>query len=564
MLVFSYATAVRDNLILHKLDPLSAWTQHRREGAVTVERQNGRIVKTLRGLMAGLTEHELGAYFEVFSKRAQIPRVATFNRLETSESSLFSNTIILKDYGPDLLDWLHLISPPRLEPKFRDTSLPTRVQQLGPLRDSRVLLSLARSLLEALAPFHRAGFVHCDIKHDNFCIQHRLANDGGVSLSHPIMGEVDFDTLTAIDLGCCLLPRDNHRRQIHYTHDSHLPLYIGALHRQAYIWPALLGAQTEDEARKAAEYIMANGWTGKSVAIPKPVGAQYVSDHYLLCCELAVLGAKGALDRLDWRIDFFSLGHLLESILGHIAYERSIEAPSREIEEYLAQLPTRLKSYDTVPFEQPTSLPHNKLIAEIDSLIGATNFRRVPIEIMPRANPVPWFEGPPETTLTEVAGSHETPLRGGSDLGLNTSKEEVLPYDVGIVCYSHNPDNCRSPVLKAGTKIADYGSWTYYTNRNGKPLKFRVDSIGTGIDFFISMSKDFVPMPVVEQVGEESLHPNRLIPDGSRNVLVAFRCDDVLKELLVRFEDAENSQLFKEHRLGKLNLAAHPSGTISS
>lgn len=560
--MFSHATAYRDNLILHKLDPLSAWTQHRREGSVTVERQDGRVVKTLRGLMAGLLAHEIDAYFEIFKRKEHIPRVATFNRLESSESSLSDKTIVLKDYGPDLLDWLHLISPPRLEPQFRDPSLASRVQPLGPLRDSRVLLSLARALLEALAPFHHAGFVHCDIKHDNFCLQHLLAKGCQTSLNSRIVGDIDFDTLTAIDLGCCLLPRDSHRRQIHYTPDSHLPLYIGALHRQTYTWPALLGVQTEAEAKEVAARITTDGWSGKRVATPKPIGTQYVSDHYLLCCELAVLGLDNALDYLDWRIDFFSLGHLLDSILGHITHERSMEVAPREIEEYLAQLPTRLKSYDTVPFDRPASHPHSKLVAEIDSLIGATNFRRVPFDIMPRANPVPWFEGPPETTLTVMAGSRETPLRGGRDLEGGTQKDEVLPYDLGIVSYGHDPDNCRCPVLKAGTKIADYGNWIYYTNPNGKSVKFRVDSIGAGIEFFVSRAQDFVAIPVIEQVGENRLHYDKVIPDGSKKVLVAFRYDDVSKEPMVRFEDADNSQIFKEHRLGKLNQIVFPSESM--
>lgn len=413
------ACAYRNNLILNKLDPLASWTQSRHGNAITVERKGGDIVKILRGHLASLQEHELDAYLEVWKKQHIIRRVATFNRLESRRSDLTEKSIILKDYGPDFLDWLHLIGSPCLEPQFHNLALPERRQPLGPLRNPRVLLAMARALLESLEPFHRAGFVHCDIKHDNFCIQHRLLTEHSPSLSHVITGELDLDSLTTIDLGCCLLPvGGSHRRVIHCTREDRLPLYIGAVPatRQGYTWPVLLGARTERDARLAASAIMAEGWTGRHADIPKPAANRYISDYYLLCCELAVLGHPDALNRLDWRIDFFSLSYLLENILRHVTRERQLEEAPAALVTYLMQLPGRIRAYDTSPFDDAPEIPHGTLVEEINELLGEEACRRIPFEIVPNANPTPWFAAPPETILTLLGEdtplpSGETPLR---------------------------------------------------------------------------------------------------------------------------------------------------------
>lgn len=417
---FEHATAYRNNLILQKLDLATSWRQVRHGNDIVVERREGRIVKTMRGLLAGLQDHEIDAYVAVWKGQANLRRVATFKSLESAESDMWGKTIVLKDYGPDLLDWLHLLCPPRLEPEFFDANRSPREQLVGFFCDPRVLLALVRAQLEALAPFHREGFVHCDIKPDNFCVPHRIAGNSIPTLSHAVNGEIDLDGLTVIDLGCSLLPvGGGQRRRILETPDK-APLFIGAAMARNYIWPALLGANNENEARDAAQRICQQGWDGKQVAMARPDASRYVSDHYLLCYELARLGSKDrqddVLNRLDWRIDLYSLGHLLEGILSHITDARVFEPALPEMIDFLEGLPDRLRAYDSSPFEVAPQLPHDELIAAIDALIGADAYRRVPFSVMPFANPVPWFEGPPETLMTPMvedvlAGAQETRLR---------------------------------------------------------------------------------------------------------------------------------------------------------
>ncbi len=413
---YAEANALRNDLLLKKLDPLAEWVQHRHPEAngyaITVARRGEDIIKTLRGFMEQLQEHELSAYVEVFMKRQSLPRIATFRRLEGRDSDL-SNTLVLRDYGPDLLNWLHLLTPPRLEAGYFDPTRPERSHSLGPWLHAPALLSLARALLEALSPFHRAGFVHCDIKPDNFCIRHRLTPGQSIRLDAPVAGELDLDSLTAIDLGCALLP-SNHRRVIHHTLQGQ-PLYIGGTlsKRRDYTWPALFAAQDEATARKQAARLLAGEPPHGDGRIRKPREIAYVSDHYLLCCELAELGHTAALERLDWRIDFHSLGHLLRGLLRHLGQDREIKAERPEQLSYLEALPERLMAYDTSPFTPAPPPPHAELVQEINDLIGASAYRRIAFTAIGNANPTQYFDVPPETAFTELAPAYP---KGGETL----------------------------------------------------------------------------------------------------------------------------------------------------
>lgn len=413
------ANAWRNGLLLNKLDPSTAWVQNRHPvaggHAITVERRGEDIVKTLRGFMAQLQDHELNAYLAVWKTRQALPRIATFRRLEGRDSDLAHNTLILRDYGPDLLDWLRLSGPPRLD--CQDTGRPARDQPLGPWLRAEALLALARALLEALHPFHRAGFVHCDLKLDNICIRQRLAPTQRIGLDAPVTGEIDLDSFIVIDLGCALLPSGgSYRRVIHHTQEGQ-PLYIGGTpsKRLDYTWPALFGAADEVQARAQAPKRLDGSAAPAGTRPEKPREIAYISDHYLLCCELAELGHKDALDRLDWRIDFHSLGHLLQSLLRQLGRDRRIEAANPAQLPFLERLPARLMAHDTSPFTAAPAPPHAELIAEIDALIGPDQYRRLPFTVLGNANPMPWFDMLPDTPFTELAPAlpqgAETPLR---------------------------------------------------------------------------------------------------------------------------------------------------------
>lgn len=408
----------RRELIDKKLDPAHFWKLRRRplvphpmrdeHYGTVVQRvpvnSSAHITKSFHGYMQALDNHERHAYYQVH--HLTVPRVAALRAYETSgESSLNTpNLLRIKDHGPDLADWFTCVGPVRL---YVD-NIPSIVSLPSPLLDPKNLLAIARAMLEALKEFHAKNFVHCDLKADNFCAGFRTnpGYTGGVVLS----GELDLETLSLIDLGCALLPDD---RKIYYQNgDKTKPIYVGANSRYEYVWPQLLGANNEDNAKSRAAAIDCAGLLqlngginlterqglAKEVAPPN-----YVSDHYLLASELATLGKPRMLKCLDWRIDFYSLGRLIEDILRFITRDNELDGDCKVI-RYLESLPNRLKAFDTDPFINAPTLPHDTLISSIDELIGEGQHRRIAYRVVPEANPFPWYEPPPETTFSALAG----------------------------------------------------------------------------------------------------------------------------------------------------------------
>ena len=444
--------AVRNLLIREKLDPHVGWKQRRhpiqradgqRDHAVTVERQTETtppaIVKSMRGFMGVLQAHELRAYLDVFNRGDQIPRIATFDQLARRQSDLTHKIITLKDYGPDLADWFTLIGPPRLAEQYHDPGIPLRDTPRSPLLKPEHLLALARALLEALEPFHRLGFVHCDVKTDNFCIG---LTPAPTNPSGPVLrGEIDLDSLTAIDLGCCLLPTETYGRVIYRTEEQ-APLYIGAGSRRTYTWAVLMGAENETQAQRKARIYAAGGYPAelntpdlrqqRRRILSASQTLAYVSDHYLLASEMAALGEPAALMALDWRVDLYSLGQLIKGLLHNLTDDgRQLDEAPAAITKVLLGLPHRLQACDTPPMQTAPPMPHAELIKEIDDLIGKTRYRRIAYQVIPDANPIPWFEVTPETLATELTS--ETQLRsapsaaGGQETALRPANAHADP-----------------------------------------------------------------------------------------------------------------------------------------
>lgn len=439
--------ARRTRLIREKLDPQAGWVEHRHpvkdangkmQYCVEVERKvdkcEPRIVKSMGGFMSRLQKHETSAYLAVWQESNKLTRVATFQQLSAEGDQ---KIIVLKDYGPSLEDWFSLTGPPRLHPDFRDQSLPLLNSSASPWLAPAVLLALARSLLEALEPFHALGFVHCDAKADNFCIRFKTTTQRGPALS----GEIDLDTLTAIDLGCSLLPMLP-ARCIYLTEEGGAPLYIGAPYRQQYLWPVLMGGATDEKSARLVAQRYASGEFPRELnthggrdarkqrlgeAKARDLG--YISDNYLLACEMAALGELSALAKLDWRIDFFSLGQLLKNLRRNLTHEcgeeaRKLADTTSPVMNYLDALPQRLQAYDTCPYMSAPTLPHRQIIEEINALIGKEQHRLIPFSIVEAANPIPWYEAPTESPISNLTETAMLPLPPAAS-------ETLLRNDIG-------------------------------------------------------------------------------------------------------------------------------------
>lgn len=187
--------------------------------------------------------------------------------------------------------------------------------------------ALARTALESLRHVHEKGFVHLDIKPDNFCVP-PAPNPYDPASGAPV--RVDIAGLRLIDYAFSVWER------------------VAPLGRT-------LGMDILDEEAYQSRQL----------------------------CDAIARGKNNDLDaikNLDWRADFYGLGWMMGSVLAAIpSGEKAGEAGwsderRRQAEELVAQL----KSFDDAWSEEVPlpPMPHARMIAALDDLLGQADLQQ--------------------------------------------------------------------------------------------------------------------------------------------------------------------------------------------
>ena len=255
-------------------------------------------------------------------------------------------------HGFDLADWAVLLGD-------GDDAL---------MRDARFLLAVARSALKALHLLHQAGWVHCDITAENLCLpffEGSLAQQGDA-----ITGRLNADNVVVIDLGLSLS----------VAHERSQAVPFGD---RIVAFEPPFSTKTADGQRR---------WD----ALPDDQKEPYRVRHPALlhAHHRAKQGDLQPLQALDWRIDLWALGRLIEQWsrpdgLNPYGTARTIDA-LRTLAIDLLHLGSDSRN---------RALPHADLIAGITALLGAAD----PVHsfVVPKASlPVP----PPPVPLANPQG----------------------------------------------------------------------------------------------------------------------------------------------------------------
>lgn len=183
-----------------------------------------------------------------------------------------------------------------------------------PLASPAAFLLLVRGLLLALNEIHSAGFVHCDLREANVCLSF---------VKHPtLLGAVtpDWNSLKLIDFA--FSTSKNHRLL--------LPLPISP--RPHLHSPAFMKALDDDNAS----------------------------------------GKPRRVQKLDWRIDLFALGTMLERLFEKLYPQWSLEYQQQAVDVKVAveELITDLKAQDSSELILPDLQLHNRLLKPVDELLA--------------------------------------------------------------------------------------------------------------------------------------------------------------------------------------------------
>lgn len=183
-----------------------------------------------------------------------------------------------------------------------------------PFKHTGIFLSLIRACLIALKEIHTHRLVHCDIKPDNICLPY---SPYPYQPGKPI--RIDFDHIRLIDFAFAI------RADRPLEH----PLPIGA--KAAYQSDLLKAALTKDLDHKPRE---------------------------TLCAQ-----------QLDCRADLYSLGFMADHIL-HLGLLQPQGIAGRAAQEGAHRIVERLKAFDNATKPWDGMLPHDSLIADIDTLLA--------------------------------------------------------------------------------------------------------------------------------------------------------------------------------------------------
>lgn len=305
--------------ILKELDLSSDWNPARRhDGQVILARlpeSDGhpmQVSKRYDGALRALRIPERDALMAVGDCDLQRTiRLSSFSRSQRGDE-------MQAEYkGPDLGRWETLCWG----------------SERNPFAEVRNCLIIVREILTALHEFHQAGFVHCDVKLDNFCmppVERRPREEAGVYFGH-----MNPAKLCIIDLGYALGPARGRRE----------------------LW----------------RYEPAPGHSEGAPLHPVDGEFPYLSPRFLQAVSEAVAGRPERFRELDWRIDLFSLGRHLDSLNAEIR-PRGSEA----LLDYWQRLPASLMAWDR-DGEAP-ALPHFTYIREIGELVGPV-VRDIPYEV---------------------------------------------------------------------------------------------------------------------------------------------------------------------------------------
>jgi serine/threonine protein kinase len=195
-----------------------------------------------------------------------------------------------------------------LKPRYAD-----RKTLSHPFHHAAALLSLLRACLLALREIHERGIVHLDIKADNICLPYQpypFKPQPGALV------QLDFDRLKLIDFAFSI------------SRDNPLKHRLPVLPERAYQSGLFKTALREDAQRH--------------------VGPFHV-------------------DKLDWRADLYSLGHMIEGILDIDGLQSPKGLGGLAALQGIQAIVEQLKAFDQS--ERPSTLPHDYLLSEVGHLL---------------------------------------------------------------------------------------------------------------------------------------------------------------------------------------------------
>lgn len=282
------------------------------------EENDAFVAKTYKSGLTGLQLRENALLFHISQASVKVggqkvklnSRIAPLHQATNSTSQGIFE-ITVRWQGFDLMDWAKLA--PR-SPQADHKHL---------MGNAIFLLALARSTLRALYLLHLDGMVHCDIKSDNLCL--KWLPGSLQRQKNAYVGQLNPDHLKAIDLGISLKQRSER---------GPIPDLNGKV-----------PARENHAPRLVAAYM------------------QYLQTRQTQIFE-----------QLDWRVDMWALGHMLQEWAGHDDFlaTRSLNRQFFELAEQLKDMEgnfTEGQPYRPAP--QP--LPHPEIIERMDRLIGAEN-----------------------------------------------------------------------------------------------------------------------------------------------------------------------------------------------
>lgn len=285
------------------------WNRDDEHGTVEVTRQmvGGRqvVIKSSSGTLSRLADEERISLVRI-GQDPELRQIIGCTKLESATGVMPRSgfKITMPYVGLDLSKWDCLLD---------------RDRKNNPFFRVHFHLKLAKSMLTALEVFHKKGYLHCDIKLNNWCVEGTIPDLSRAISSRrlELIGKINLADLMLIDLGFAMINR-----------------------------------------RKLPEFV-----DGTPFGVVNPA---YVAPSYSEAVDAARKGDHSLLKDLSWKADLFSLGKMFEGL--HERYGSRLDEDGKATPEqrrFLLNLPKTLCSFERNA-EWPTELlPHDGLIDEI-------------------------------------------------------------------------------------------------------------------------------------------------------------------------------------------------------